>query len=63
MTTLLILLVLTFGGNIEGHYLGEYETPKACQEAAADAVQQLNEAHVLSVVKNAGVLCIPKNTV
>lgn len=63
MATILILIVLTFGGNVEGHYLGEYETPKACQQAAVEAAQQINEAGLPSVVKGAGVLCIPKNGV
>ncbi len=57
MDTILILLVLT-GSQLEGIYLGTFETPKACTQKAHELAKTLKIK-----VDAATLMCVPKNEV
>lgn len=59
MATILILLILNLG-SIQGVYLGEFDSPKACEIAKVQADQALVASGALEAVEAAGLLCVPK---
>ncbi|WEM05515.1 hypothetical protein HJJEPNFP_00015 [Ralstonia phage BOESR1] len=59
MTSILILLVLNMG-TINGVYLGEFDSPAACQQALPRAAQALKNNPALKSVEGAALICVPK---
>lgn len=59
MGTILILIVLKLGA-IQGVYLGEYDSPKLCERASAEAAQVIGNSNALEGVDAAALICVPK---
>ena len=59
MTTMLILIVLKLGA-IQGIFLGDFDSLKACQEAANVAAVELSVSPVIADAGVAGLMCVAR---
>lgn len=59
MTTMLILIVLKLG-TVTGIFLGDYDYPNACEEAAQVIAQEYFWSGELKDADAAGLICVPR---
>lgn len=59
MTTMLILIVLKLGA-IQGIFLGDFDYPNACAEAAQVAAYELAGSDLVKDADAATLMCVPR---